>query len=44
MYQSFSMMDVNNNYIIAKKKGVEERMQPVDKLKIIMALEDVYNL
>ena len=40
----FSMMDVNKSLRISRTKGAEEKLKLVNKLMIIIALEEIYNL
>jgi len=40
----FAMMDVNKNHKIVKQKGGDEKLKLVNELKIISALNDLFEL
>ena len=44
MMLRFSMINVNKSLRISRTKGAEEKMKLVNKLKIITAPEEIYNL
>lgn len=44
MHQLFAMIDVNKNYIAAKKNGGDDKLKFVNELEIITAPREVYTL
>ena len=44
MTLQFSMIDMNKSLQISRTKGAEEKLKLINELKIITALEEIYNL
>ena len=44
MHKRFAMIDMTKSQSLSKKKGREEKLKLVNKLKIITTPEEVYNL